>query len=185
MASNPASRKSRQLFLTAGYAVLFTAFVAFAALPYARGMAAARSDITRFQQEIASRQDKAHQLDVIQRRLQMVDLQTRNFDRLVPANQNIGPFLDELTQEQRNAGMRDTSVSELQATPLGKSQRQPIEVHGRGTFAQLHEFLVRLENLGRMSSVGKLSIEADADMDGNVTAQLTLFIYNTNAKSGS
>ncbi len=185
MANNSASRNSRRYFLTAGYATLIAAFAVFAVWPYARGMSEAHADISRLQQEIAARQDRTHQLDVIQRRLQMVELQTRNYDRLVPASQDVGSFLAELTQELAKAGMRDTSYSELQATPLGKSVRQPIEVHGRGTFAQLHEFLVRLENLQRMSSVGKLTIEADNDMSGNVTAQLTLFIYNTNTKPGS
>jgi Tfp pilus assembly protein PilO len=54
----------------------------------------------------------------------------------------------------------------------------PIEVRGKGTYAQFHGFLGRLESLRRLSSVGKLTIDADADMSGNVEVQLTLFIYS-------
>jgi hypothetical protein len=40
---------------------------------------------------------------------------------------------------------------------------------------------VHLEGLPRKSSVGKLNIDADTDMSGYVTAELMLYIYNTNS----
>ena len=111
-------------------------------------------------------------------------MQVGNHDRLLPANQDLGPFMEDLSKELDSAGMKDSStVKALASIPLGKSQQLPIEVTGRCTFSQFHDFLVRLEHLPRMSSVSHLSVEADAQMTGTVTVQLTLSIYNT--KPGS
>jgi hypothetical protein len=182
MPSNPPTGRAGRL-VAAGYLALAAAFVGAVALPYARAADAARADIRRLQADIAARRNKTRQLADMDGRIQLIDLQTRNFDRLVPATQDLGPFLSELSRELDAVGMHDISVSTMPPTALGKSQRQPIELHGKGTFAQFHDFLVRLEHLQRLCSVGKLTVEADTDMSGYVTAQMTLYIYNT--KSGA
>ncbi len=183
MANDAAKTSPRPLYIAAGYCLLFLGFIGLAVIPYVRTMAVTKGDVDRLDQEIADRIERGRQLDDLRHRVELVDLQTRNYDRLVPVNQDSGPFLTELTRELEAAGMHDTSYGLLPSTPLGKSQRTPVEIHGKGTFAQFHDFLVRLENLKRLSSVGKLSIDTDADMNGEVTVQITLFIYNT--KSGS
>jgi Tfp pilus assembly protein PilO len=183
MPSNDSRFRSRRLFLFCGYAALAAGFLLVVVLPYTRSATAVRRDIERYQLGIASRVDRAHQLQDINRNIQLMDLETRNYDRLVPANQDLGRFLSELSVELDRAGMSDVSVSAMTATPLGKTQKLPIEVRGRGSYAQFHEFLARLENLQRKSSVGKLSIDADTDMNGYISAQLTLYIYNTKPRS--
>jgi Tfp pilus assembly protein PilO len=107
----------------------------------------------------------------------------RNHDRLLPANQDLGPFMEQLSHELDNAGMKETTVRALPPIALGKSQQLPIEIEGTCTFEQFHDFLVRLEGLPRLSSVSKLSVEADTPMTGKVTVLLQLSIYNTKAPS--
>jgi Tfp pilus assembly protein PilO len=181
MTSNPNTVQSRRLGVIGAYVALAAGFGLFGYLPYERSMGENRAQIVRLQDEIQSRQNKIHQLDEMSRQVQLIDLQTRDFDRLVPANKDLGPFLAELSRELDRAGMRDITVSAMPATPLGKAQRLPIEVKGKGTYAQFHDFLVHLEGLPRKSSVGKLNIDADTDMSGYVTAELMLYIYNTNS----
>ena len=110
-------------------------------------------------------------------------MEVNNYDRLVPGNQDLGPFLAQLSRELDVAGMADITVRALPPTVLGKCQQLPIQIKGKGTYAQFHRFLTRVESFERMSSVSKLAIEADTTMNGKVLVDLTLSIYNT--KPGS
>ncbi len=181
MATKPNAR-SNNLLLSTGYAVLVVGFLLAGVAPALRSMSAARADIQNSQLEIDARMARSRELDNLKGQVALAELDTRDFARLVPPNQDLGPFLTQLYEQLGAAGMSDISVRNLAPTPLGRTQRLPIEVHGRGSYAQFHEFLLRLENLPRLSSVGKLAIDADTDMSGNVEVRLTLYIYNLFAK---
>jgi Tfp pilus assembly protein PilO len=180
MPADPAATRSRQMFIAGGYSLIVVTFVVVCLLPYFRNVSKIQADIASAQKEIATRQEKAKTLEDVRQRVQLVQLQVRKFDRLVPSNQDLGPFLEQLSRELYQAGLKDISVRNLAVDALGKSQKLPIEVGGTGTFDQFHRFLIHLENLPRMSSVEKLSIESDTPMQGDVHVQLTLNIYNTN-----
>jgi hypothetical protein len=172
-------RTSSKSYLTGGgYVALVLGFVLAGILPLLLGMSAARKDIGNYQSEIDIRMAHSRELQDAKGQIALLELETRDFDRLVPRNQDLGTFLTQLYEQLGAAGMKDISVRNLAPTPLGRSQRLPIEVRGKGTYAQIHDSLVRLESLRRLSSVGKLMIDADADMSGNVEVQLTLFIYS-------
>jgi Tfp pilus assembly protein PilO len=170
--------RSKSYLVGGAYAALVLGFLLAGATPFAAGMASARSDIRNFQREIDERLARAQELQDVTKRVALSELETRDFDRLVPPNQDLGLFLTQLYEQLGAAGLRNISARNLAPTPLGRSQKLPIEVKGKGTYAQFHDFLLRLEGLPRLSSVGKLSIEADTDMSGNVEVQLTLYIYS-------
>lgn len=180
MANRNKSSRSRALFLAGGYAAIVMAFLVVGVIPCVRGAKAAREDIDRCHADIGSRQIKTQQLQSVKQQVELIKLETRDFDRLVPPNQDLGTFLQQLNEQLAAAGMRDMSYHNLPAspTPLGRSEKLPIEVRGRGTFAQFQDFLKRLEKLPRLSSVGHLSVDADTDMNGSVEVQLMLYIYN-------
>jgi len=177
MANKPRTH-SNGILLGTGYAVLAVGFILAGVVPVVRGMNAANADIRRHQDEINARIDRARELQNLKGQVALIELETRDFDRLVPPNQDLGAFLTQLYEQLGAAGLKDISVRNFAPIPLGRSQKLPIEVRGKGTYAQFHEFLTRLENLPRLSSVGKLTIDADTDMNGTVQVQLTLFIYN-------
>ena len=177
MATKPNPRSHGMLLVT-GYTVLVAGFlIAGVALPL-RSVSAARADIQNTRREIDDRLARRQELVNLRDQVALAQLDTRDFARLVPPNQDRGPFLTQLYEHLAAAGMTDISVRNLAPIPLGHSQKLPIEVHGRGSYAQFHDFLTRLENLPRLSSVGKLSVNADTDMNGKVEVQLTLYIYN-------
>jgi Tfp pilus assembly protein PilO len=182
MANKTAASTSSRFFLGGGYAVLLAAF-AFFSLLHMRSVNTARAAIARDQENIDARRGRSKELRAVSAQVDEITLETRDFDRLVPPNQDFGTFLEDVANLLTDAGMHDVSFRNLSVSPLGRSERLPIEVRGRCTFPQFHTFLTRLEALKRLSSVGKLSIDATSDMNGEIEVQLTLFIYN--AKSGS
>jgi hypothetical protein len=175
MASKP-NVPAHRIVLVGGYAALVLGFLLAGVAPCVRGLRAAQAGITRDQAEIDARLARARELQDVTSQVELIHLQTTDFHRLVPPNQDLG-FLTELTEQLTASGMRDISFHNLAETPLLRSFRVPVEVHGKCTFPQFHEFMTRLENLPRLSSVNRMSIEANPTLDGTVDVQLTLFFY--------
>ena len=105
MATNPAS--SRRLTIFSCYGLLALGFLAAVVFPYVRAVNSAKADIARYSEEIASRQDNKHQLETIKKSIELLELETRNYDRLVPANEDYGSFVTALSDLLDRAGMRD------------------------------------------------------------------------------
>jgi hypothetical protein len=173
-------KSSRGTVIATCYGSLVVGFLAAAVIPYLRASDHARADIAESSREIAVRQDKQLQLETVKKSIELLELETANYDQLVPANDDYGSFVTQVSDCLQAAGMKDIALSALPPTPLGKAQRKPIEIKGKGTFEQVHAFLISMEGLKRKSSVGKLTIEADTDMNGSVKAAFTVFIYSTN-----
>ncbi len=173
---------TRKLVLRGGYAALVLGFVIAGVIPTVQGVRAARAESQKLESEIAARNGKQRELSDIKKTVTELTLETSTLNRLLPPNQDLGSFLGDLTKQFGEAGMKDISYHNLPPTPLGHSQKLPIEVRGRGTYAQFHDFLVRLENLPRLCSVGKMQIDADSDMSGGIEIQLTLYIYNSKSQ---
>lgn len=177
------SGNGRNLIVAGGYGMLVLCFLLAVVMPYVRDTRAAEAEIARCRGEIDSRDNDSRQLETIDESIKEISAQTKDYARLVPPNQDLGTFLQELYKQLDESGMSDISVHNMPPTPLGRSEKLPIEVKGKGTYEQFHTFLTHLETLPRLASVGRLSIDAETDMDGNVEVQLTLYIYN--AKSSS
>jgi Tfp pilus assembly protein PilO len=183
MIASLSKRGSRPLVSLIGFGALIFGFAAFSLLPFWRKVSGLNTEIATLQQRIAETDNQVRSLKNLQSQSQLIQREVRNYDRLVPANQDLGGFLEQLSRELDNAGMKDSKLQVLPSTTLGKCQQLPIEVRGTGTFAQFHQFLLRIEDLPRMSSVSKMTVEADAAMTGKVTVDVTLSIYNTKPAS--
>jgi len=180
MPNNQGTIQSQKLLVVGGYVTLFAAFLVLGVVPVARGMSAARAQIGECKSEIAAREAKSRELEGIEKLVKSINLDTQDYSRLVPGNLNFSQFLNDLYREWTNAGITDVvSVRSLPPTSLGRSQKLPVEVRGKATYAQIQKFLQSLENLERLSSVGRLALDADVSMNGTVEVQLTLFIYST------
>ena len=181
--ANKARPNSRSYLVGGAYAALVLGFLVAGVVPFVTGMSSAKADIRSFQADIDQRRARAQELQDVKKRVALTELETRDFDRLVPPNQDLGLFLSQLYEQLGAAGMKDITARNLAPTPLVRCQQLPVEVRGKGTYAQFHDFLVRLEGLQRLSSVNRLSLTSDTDMNGNVEIQLTLCIYS--AKPGT
>ena len=141
-----------------------------------------RAGIADQNREIESRKAAATaQLEQVRGQVHFIALQVGNHDRILPDTQNVGEFMEKLSNERDAAGMKDGSVHSLPQVSRTEPgcQQLPIEISGTCTFSQFHDFLVRLEGMQRMSSVSKLAIDADTSMSGSVNVSLQLSIYNT------
>jgi Tfp pilus assembly protein PilO len=178
MPVNTKLTRSRRFLIVGGYGALLLT-VALVGAVHVRGMISARSAIAAARHQIDETLRKKGELADVEKRVELLKRQVANYPRLVPENKEVGDFLVSLTNQFSSVGMKDIAYKSLASIELGKTQKLPIELKGCGTFNQFHEFLVQLEHLQRMSSVGRLDVESDPDMTGKVTVDLLLYIYNT------
>jgi Tfp pilus assembly protein PilO len=180
MPANSNVAKSRHLLITGGYAALGVAFVLVGVLPFVRGVSAAKGAIAEYKHEIEKRVETKSALTSINKEIHDLEYQVRNYERLVPPNQDLGNFLKQVSEQLDKHGMKEVDIHAQAAITREKSQKLPITIHASGSFVQLQKFLLSLENLPRMCSVGQVILEnADPTMNGKVKVNLTLFIYNS------
>jgi len=137
--------------------------------------------IRETQEKIELTEQKTQELLRVERRSRLIRNEVKDYDKLVPDSQDLGPFLGQLTQEMQRAGMTDTAVRALAPIPRGKCDQLPIELHGAGSYPDFKNFLTRLEELERKSNVNHVMIDGDPAMDGRVTVEVSLAIFNTRA----
>ena len=183
MPANSTVARSRRTFIMTGYGILAAGFVIVGVFPYLRDVSSIRSQIASDQREIETRRASQKQLEHVKSQVHFIELQVGNHNRLLPDTQNVGDFMEKLSHERDTAGMKDGSVHSLPLISLSRCQQLPIEISGTCTYSQFHDFLMRLEGLERMSSVSKLSVEADTAMSGKVNVSVQLSIYNTKPAS--
>ncbi len=59
----------------------------------------------------------------------------------------------------------------------GLAMEQPLDIEIRGDFDGFYAFLLRLEQLPRITRISKLDIERSTDVDGEMKAKCVLSIY--------
>ena len=184
MATKPGTDRPHRFFLLAGYVILAIGFVAGVAVPHMRTASAVEADIKKYGQEIDTRLSKQRELVQVQNRVKLIELETKDYPRLVAPSQDAYPFLSLVVEQLSQANLRDLSYHNLAPVALNRSEKLPFEIRAKGTYAQFRDFLERLEKLDRLSSVGKVMIDAETDMSGNVDIQVTLFHICAAKQSG-
>lgn len=167
------------LFTLVGYGAIGGGFILFGLLPCWQEASALRRVIAERRAAQVQALADSRRLATLTQRADLLHLEIRDFAQLVPDQNGLGSFWEQLSHELDATGVQNTTVRALAPTRLGKCQQLPIEVHGTGTFAQLHDFLTHLECLPRKSSVSRLNLDSDPAMTDKVTIDLTLSIYNT------
>ncbi len=183
MPANTIPTKPKSYISLGGFAVVAVVFAVVSYLPYWRQCQTLNAQIVQQKDQLADMAAQAQEVQTSHDQVLLISDQVKDFDNRVPALQNLGTFLGQLSHELTAAGLQDAAVQAMTPIALGKCEQLPIQIHGSGTSAQCHNFLTRLEALPRKSSISHLTIEADAAMTGKVSLELTLSIYNLKAQS--
>jgi Tfp pilus assembly protein PilO len=178
MPADNAPSKRKSYVSIAGFAAIFLGFVGMSYIPHWRECQSLNAQILEHKDHLAQIAEQTEELKQVNEQIHLISFDVKGYDQLVPAAQDLGTFLEQLSKELSAAGLSDSSYRAMTPTLLGKCQELPIEIHAVGTAAQCHDFLTRLEGLPRKSSVSHLTMETDAAMTGKVIMELTLSIYN-------
>lgn len=162
-----------------GLGVVLLAFAGFCGVPYFTSMNKMKAEIVSLKQKIANSGRQSQELKDLTKQNQVLKMEVKKFDRLVPPTQDKGNFYEAVSDAQKDAKLdpKDVNAAMLASNRLGRCLALPMELHIKGDADKFYVFLEKLEGLERRSAVSKLNIETDQKMQGKIMADMTLSIF--------
>jgi Tfp pilus assembly protein PilO len=176
------SLRKQQMWVYIIAALFVCDFVACGYLPSRQRLTALDRVWTQERQTIAMAAAQSAELPGLERRLRDMKSAVEGFDLRVPADRALGTFLQQI------AGiMTDCRLTEQVVLP-GKDVKTndlnciPIHVACKGTLTDLFFFFTKLQSLDRLVRIEKVAMENDADLMGQISAQVEAVIFEQSAK---
>lgn len=109
----------------------------------------------------------------------------RALEARLPNDKGIDEVLRDVHSAAEQSGLRLPKFRRTdRAIQSGVAMEQPIELELAGTFDSLYRFLLRLEQLPRITRLTDMRITRDRDQEGNVNVRATLSVFYSNPTPG-
>lgn len=95
----------------------------------------------------------------------------------LPNNKEVDVILDQVAALARESKLELPRIKALKPLKSATYMEQPLEMSVSGDFDDFYNFLLRLEQLDRITRVPDMTIERSKDEDGSMEARFTLSIY--------
>jgi type IV pilus assembly protein PilO len=110
----------------------------------------------------------------------------RALEARLPNDKGIDEVLRDVHNAAESAGLRLPKFRRLDRAILtGVAQEQPIELELAGGFDNLYRFLLKLEQLPRITRITDMKVIRDKDDDGAIRATATLSVYYSGGPEGT
>ncbi len=171
-------RLDRLTLIWTAIVVLTTAlFFALIARPQFGKLRTVLSEIASERAERQAAGDLPARVAAADKDLQRLRAQTARMADVLPTEDRMAAFVEELARLARAHELRDEIEPGQNAIRSEGIVALPITFKLRGTFEGLHGFLAELEGMPRVSQIRRLETRADPDAPGTVTASLDLRIF--------
>jgi Tfp pilus assembly protein PilO len=169
--------KPRTWLITALLAAAAVAYVVFIFLPVQRSIRALSSRLQEKRQQVVQAQSLNRPL--VQARQRLVE--TRNvclqWREQAPRPQDIAQHFATLTQQAQDAGVAIVRFDPQAGTDLAVLSQHHVVLHFRGEFAQVFDFLSRLERLPTPLWVRDVRLAVSEEPGQALQGELTLTIF--------
>lgn len=160
--------------VVATLAVLYTLFVF---LPTQRKTAALKSKKYELMQYVANRLKTHEKIEQARARQTQIELVSLDWSRNAPSLGEMGRMLSSITQQARQAGVTLQKFDPEPQVKLQTVAQQPIAVSLEGDFAQVFDFLQRLESLPHRVWITNLTLSPATEDAQTLRAEMTLTIF--------
>lgn len=160
--------------LVAALAVLYTIFVF---LPAQRKVAALQVKKGELMQYVANRTKIGDQIEQANQRHQQALRMTAAWQEHAPEATELGRMLSSITQHARQAEVTLQRFDPQPQQPLKSLIQQPISVALEGSFAQVFDFLHRIESLPHRVWISNLTLSVSSEDGETLRAEMTLTIF--------
>ncbi len=160
--------------LVATLAVLYTLFIF---LPTQRSAAILKSKKYELMQYVANRSKLGDKIEQARQRHALVKQSSVSWHQHAPKLGELGRVLSGITQQARQAGVRLQRFDPQPNVALQSVSQQAIAVALEGDFAQVFDFLHRLESLPHRVWITNLTLSAASEDAQTLRAEMTLTIF--------
>lgn len=95
----------------------------------------------------------------------------------LPSSKEVDTIVRQVSELAVSVGLQPPAMESAKPLPAALYHEQPLTMTISGDFHAFYEFLLRLEQLPRITRIPDLSIKRAEDVDGHMKAEFTLSIY--------
>lgn len=186
--------KSRNWIITLLLSSAAVGYVFFVFLPGQKAIGDSRQELHDKQQYIIDADRLAHAMQQTGRDLQMAHEFTQSWQQNAPAEAELAQLLAKITHQADQAGAKIVKLDRKQVARLDAVWKVPVEVHCRGDFQQVFEFISLVEKLPENIWIDQLRVQQFAQgspsseatkNNKTVTAEVVLTIFADNRKDSN
>jgi Tfp pilus assembly protein PilO len=169
--------KKQQLLICVVALMLMADFVIFGCLPLLNTMRALKQTKTSLALAINKGTEGGRQLPALSDQLQKLQQTASNFEVKIPAQRDLGVFLQQLADlmtEHDLGGQVVAPQNEIKADGLCCI---PINVQCKGRLPQIFEFYKRLQTWERLVRVEQVKLINDSNFNGEISIETRVVIY--------
>lgn len=100
-----------------------------------------------------------------------------NIEARLPRAKEVDAVVRQVTELAVGVGLSPPSFKSSKPLDAALYREQPLELSTQGDFASFYQFLIRLEQLPRLTRIMDLKLSKDGEHEGRIEAKFTLSIY--------
>jgi len=170
-------RKKQQVLICVVAVILVADFILFGCLPLFKTMKAIKQTKSALVLAIDKGTEGGRQLPVLSDRLQKLQQATSNFEVNVPAQRDLGVFLQQLADLMTEHNLRGQVVAPQNEMKDDDLSCIPINIQCKGRLPQIFEFYKRLQAWERLVRVEQVKLINDSSFNGEISMETRVVIY--------
>lgn len=152
-------------------------FLWFVTRSQASHMTALQAAIEQEREELADGQKSPQSIARLGEEVDALGAKTENFKARIPADSELGEFLQKLSQAAETHGLRPDSIKPGDPEVYAEITALPIAMRVRGPFTAVFALIKELEAMPRLSQIDRLTTVSDEGAGGVVSVELDFKIF--------
>lgn len=164
--------------------VLLAILVALPAASYMLVFQPQNAEISRARSEIDHKRQMLEQLQRetarnrdLQRANEEMEERVAEIEARLPSDREVDRIVRKVSDLAAGSGLEAPSLTSGRPLAAALYMEQPLEMRTVGDFDGFYEFLLRLEQLPRITRISDLKLRRDSQRDGQMNVDFTLSIY--------
>ncbi|HLL88418.1 MAG TPA: type 4a pilus biogenesis protein PilO, partial [Tepidisphaeraceae bacterium] len=166
-----------QWILGGALAAFVVGFALFGYRPAAQRLATLAMEIESKERSLAADEVNARKLPVVALEVEKLRARLERFDKKLPNQQELGPFIGDITQASQAATLRRLTVQPGVAKRGELFSELPISLNFEGDFLSVFSFLQQTEGMQRLTRIRSLAVRSKDTKLGTVDVQVSMNIY--------
>lgn len=145
--------------------------------PQNREIDRAKGEIRHKEEMLAKlREETARNAD-LQKANEDISRSVTAIEARLPSGKEIDSVVRQVSDLAVQSGLAAPAMKSAKPVKAALYMEQPLEMQMEGNFHGFYEFLLKLEQLPRITRIPDMKIKRDDDQNGNLKAEFTLSIY--------
>jgi type IV pilus assembly protein PilO len=137
----------------------------------------AKREIEHKQSMLRKVQETTAKTQDLQRENEEIRKQIQSIEARLPSNKEVDMIVRQVSDLAVDAGLNAPGIESDKPIPAAMYMEQPLKMKISGNFNGFHDFLIKLEELPRITRISDMKITRANDVNGNMNAEFTLSIY--------